>query len=236
MLGAPDENGDPLTATTLLKQMEIYHISRAVVSHSFALLDPLMGNQIAKEASAASEGKLGVCAVLDPILNEACLPGSGDLFTRLEAFAPEAIRICPENARTVFHPFYWEEILEAANARGLPLIVDYDYPPDFFITLPEAAGSYPNIKFILVRYGLCRSRHVMPLLKRCRNVYFTVESMLDYLQLEEITQACGCERLLFGSSYPQRNPAGALGLVLFAQIPRKCKAQILDFNWEAIRA
>ncbi len=53
----------------------------------------------------------------------------------------------------------------------------------FYGKTVDLAAQYPNAKFILVRCGLCRGRHVMPLLQKCKNVYFTIENMLDNEQI-----------------------------------------------------
>ncbi len=234
-LGGRDALGKPVTNDMLLETLEAYQIEHAVCYHTYALLDPQHGNGLMAEAARNSRHKLGVCAVLDPILGAACLPGEGNLTERLRSFAPEAARIFPDNARTVFHPFYWEEILSAANALSLPLIVDCEYTAEFFCQLPDISAQYPCIKFVLIRYGLCRSRHIMPLLQKRSNVYFTIEQMLDYLQIEEINEKYGCGRLLFGSGYPALPPDGALGTAIYASIPVADRQKILAHNWEAIR-
>lgn len=234
-LGARNSRGEIVTAETLTAVMKRFHIAHAVASHEMALLDPLYGNLKMKQAAEHSDGSIGVCAVLDPILNENCIPGAGSLTERLKSFAPEALRICPENNRTVFHPLYWQEILEAAEELALPLLLDFDYPPEFFLMLPEVSAQYANVKFVMLRYGLCRARHILPLLKSRKNIWFTVEKMLDYMQIEELYAQMCCDRLLFASDYPQTEPSGVMGLITLADIPAQAKAQILHGNWEAMR-
>ena len=75
----------------------------------------------------------------------------------------------------------------------------------------------------------------MPLLCKCKNVYFTVEKMLDHMQIEEIYEKAGCGRLLFGSEFPELPPAGAMALVSYANIPDAEKEKIFFKNWEGIR-
>ena len=62
-------------------------------------------------------------------------------------------------------------------------------------------------------------------------MYFTIERMLDNLQIEEIEEKCGCDKLLFGSGYPERPHAGALGLVMYANITAENREKILSKNW-----
>jgi predicted TIM-barrel fold metal-dependent hydrolase len=91
------------------------------------------------------------------------------------------------------------------------------------------------VKFILIRQGCCQGRRILPLLQKRSNVYFTVERMLDHLQLEELEEKVLCHRLLFGSSYPERPYAGLLGLVLYANISAASRDRILHQNWEELQ-
>ncbi len=235
-IGSRDSYGRLVTLQLLLAQMEDYRIDHAVCYHEYALLDPKSGNALMKELSQKTSGRVGVSAVMDPILGADNLPGKGDLVERLQAFGAESLHIFPDNNRTVFCAIYWEEILDAANRLSLPVIIDDDYPQDFFARLPDIAAQYPHAKFVLVRYGLCQGRHVLPLLKRCRNVYFTVEHMLDNDQIEELRSKAGVQKLLFGTSWPKLSPSGTLGIALYAHIPEQDREMILCKNWEAMSA
>ena len=233
-IGGRDSYGNVVTAEDVLAQMALYRIDHAVCYHEHAMLDPKSGNAEMKAIAEQSNGKIGVSAVMDPMLGADNLPGEGTLLERLKAFQPESLHIFPDNARTVFSAFYWDEIFSAANELQLPVIVDDEYPQDFFARLPEVAAQYPKAKFVLVRYGLCRGRHVIPLLQKCKNVCFTVENMLDNDQIEEILERAGVEKLLFGTGWPKLSPSGALGLALYADIPATERRKILYQNWEAM--
>jgi predicted TIM-barrel fold metal-dependent hydrolase len=191
------------------------------------------------EISKASGGRIGICAVVDPSLGADSLPGEGTFKQRLSVLGAEAIRIFPTHLRVAFHPLYWDEIFEAANELSMPVIIDENYCPEqvseVFYQLPDMASKYPNIKFIVIRYGINGGRNIMPLLCKCKNVYFTIEKMLDYMQIEEIYENAGCDKLLFGSEYPELKPAGTLGLVMYADIPESEREKILYKNWEDIR-
>ena len=234
-IGGEDAVGATIDQDYLQQLMDCYHIDEAVCWHQHALLDPMDGNQQMAQISAVSGGRVHTCAVLDPILGADCLPGTGTLLERLHQFKPACIRIFPTSCRMVLHPFYWEEILDAAQALGLPLILDGEYTTDVFCNLPQMSVQYPNIKFILIRYGVCNARHIMPLLAKCKNIYFAIDRMLDHLQIEEICEKYGCDKLLFGSGYPERPMEGILGLALYADIPDNARDQILYKNWEVMQ-
>lgn len=233
-VGKRDCCGNLIDCAYLLRLMADYRIDRAVCWHAHTLLDPKDGNRKMAEMARDSGGKIGLCVVLDPILGAENLPGEGSLQQRLEALKPECVRIFPKMTRTVFHPFYWEEILNAVQNLSLPLMIDEEYGPEFFARLPEISRQYPNIRFILMRQGCCQARHIYPLAQKCHNVYFTCERMLDNLQIEEMEARGCCDKLLFGSGYPERPHAGALGLVLYANISEENREKILSGNWEAM--
>ncbi|MBQ9545454.1 MAG: amidohydrolase family protein [Clostridia bacterium] len=218
----------------LAEMMKTYGISCGIIYHQFAKLDPKKGNSLTFEISLSSGGALKSCVVLDPALGEDSLEGTGGLADRLRAFSPSAAVVFPTEQRVVFDAFYFSEILESLNVLSMPLIIRANYDFDFFRHLPEIAFSYPNVKFILTDYGICGSRNVFPLLKYTKNVFFTIEKMLDHRQIEEICERGGEDRLLFGSGYPDFSPAGALGLVKFAFITEKQKVKIFSLNWEEI--
>ena len=234
-VGGRDCAGKEIDLAYQLSLMDTYRIDYGVCYHQHALLDPRDGN--CKMAAMAKEanGRLGVCALLDPALGADNLPGTGSLQDRLVAFRPACLRVFPALARIPFHAFYWEEILEAANALFLPLIVDYEYDDAFFCNIPYISEQYPNVKFVLIRQGCCQSRRIFPLLQKRQNIYFTVERMLDNLQIEEIEEKCGCERLLLGSGFPERPHSGLLGLIMYANIATESRERILSGNWEGMQ-
>lgn len=238
-IGNTDATGRTVTPELLLAMMNDYHIERAVAYHEYAKAEHQTGNALMAKIAGESGRRIGACAVIDPALGADSLAGEGSLADRLRAANFECIRIFPTLQRVAFHPFYLEEILDAANALSMPLIIDENYFPervcDVFYQLPDMAAQYPSVKFVIVRYGINGARNIMPLLCKRKNVYFTVEKMLDHMQIEEIYEKAGCDKLLFGSEFPALPPAGALGLVTYADIPDAEKEKILCENWEGIR-
>lgn len=233
-IGHKDYRGNIVTEKDIVSLIEEYHIDHAVCYHAHTWLDPKDGNTKMAQIAANSQGKIGLCLVLDPILGAENLPGQGSLQERIAALKPQCLRVFPKMCRVPFHPFYWEEILKAANALSLPLIVDEPYKPEFFCHLPNTSAQYPNVKFVLIEQGCCEGRRIYPLATKCNNVYFTCERMLDNQQIEEMEARGCCEKLLFGSGYPNRPHAGALGLVLYANISQDNREKILSKNWEAM--
>ena len=101
-------------------------------------------------------------------------------------------------------------------------------------TILPPCGKSTNVKFVLIEQGCCENRRIFPLAQKCKNVYFTCERMVDNQQIEELEQRGCIDKLLFGSGYPNRPHAGALGLVLYANIQAENREKILFKNWEAM--
>ena len=234
-IGSRDAYNKYVDIKELNRIMEHYRIQHSACTNEYWIVNPLQANIDMKKSADESEGKIGFTAYLDSSLGADNLPGEGTLTERLKKLSPESTRIYQIPDRSTFSAFYWEEILDAVNELKLPLIIDGNYTDTLFVNLPDIARQYCDIKFVLVRNGLCHMRQVIPLLKKLDNVYFTVDTMLDNLQIEEIYDKCGVDKLLFGSSYPRLAPSGALGLVLYADIPDAAKQKILNDNWEGIR-
>lgn len=239
-IGAKDSKGNFVTPNSLLEMMKNYNIDRVVAYHALAKFEHGSGNALMSKIAKESGEKIGMCAVLDPVLEEKSLEGTGTLSQRLRACGAEAVRIFPSELRVAFHPFYLGNIFDSANELGLPLIIDEDFAhsstvPEIFYHLPDIAKLYPKIKFIITRYGICNSRHIIPLATKLENVYFTVDKMLDHMQIEEICEKGAENKLLFSCCYPETTPAGALGLTLYANITDAQKKKILSENWEEIR-
>ena len=239
-LGKRDSKGRIVTPGLLLDMMEAYRIDHVVAYHDYACLEHRDGNALMKKIADESNGKIGLCVNIDSALGADSLPGEGSLTERLSSIGAECMRIFPTLDRVTFHPFYLGEIFEAANELSMPIIIDdtfsVSYPAQFFAMIPEISKQYPKAKFVVIRYGICGSRHIFPIVKKCKNVYFTIEKLLDFMQLEEIYEIAGnCDNLLFGSCFPEVPPAGALGNAFYAEIPESEREKILYKNWEGIR-
>ena len=238
-LGATDVKGEKLTPERLIKVMDDYRIDRAVAYHTLAKFEHRSGNAEMARISKESNGRIGMCAVIDPVLGADSLYGQGTFVQRLKSCGAEAIRVFPTELRVTFSPFYFKEILEAAEELSMPILVDENLTSPIvhpiFSYLPDMAESYPSVKFVFMRYGICCQRHILPLVTRCKNVYFTIEKMLDYHQIEEICVNGGDDKLLFGSGYPALPYAGTMGLGIYADISEKEREGIFSKNWEAIR-
>lgn len=219
----------------LIKCLDEYRISEALVYNTEAMRDPWEGNARMIDFAAGCAGRVKPCVWLDTSLDDFGLPGEGSARDRFSALKPSAARVLQgESGHLPMDKFYAQDILTPLNEMRMPLIIDGDYTHDFFRALPYMANAFPDVPMIIIRKGLNDSRIINPLLKYTRNVYFDMSIMLDCGQIEELVEKFGGERLLFASGLPQYAPAGALALLLYSEIPEDEREMIAHGSFERL--
>lgn len=235
VIGAPTKAWRFTTEEALISCLDDYRIDAAVTCHMLADRSPEEGNARMLDVARASGGRLKPCLLLEPTLDSLGIPGTGTVQERLRAAKPSAVRVTQgPQPHFWMDTFYAQDLLAPLNELRMPLIIDGGYSPEFFHALPEMARAYPNVPMILVRYGLNESRTIYPLLKHTSNVYFDMSTMLDCGGIEEIVEKFSSTRLLFGSGLPHFVPAGALGLLLYAEISQADRENIAHGNFERL--
>lgn len=234
-VGAPLKAWRYTKAESLVAYLDDYRIESAVTYHMLADRSPEEGNAQMLEIARASAGRIRACLLLEPTLDSLGVPGTGTVQERLRAAKPSAVRVLQgPQPHYWMDAFYAQDLLTPLNELHMPLIIEGGYSPEFFHALPEMARAYPNVPIILVRHGLNESRTIYPLLKYTSNVYFDMSTMLDCGGIEEIVEKFGSERLLFGSGLPNFVPAGALGLLMYAEIAEADRENIAHGNFERL--
>lgn len=219
----------------LIKCLDIYRISEALVYNTEAIRDPWEGNARMMEYAAKYAERVKPCVWLDASLDDMGLPGEGGVLDRFSALKPAAARVLQgEAGHFPMDKFYAQDLLKPLNEIHMPLIIDGEYAHDFFRSLPDMANAFPDIPMIIIRKGLNDSRIINPLLKYTRNVFFDISIMLDSGQIEELVEKFGGERLLFASGLPQYAPAGALALLLYTEIPEDEREMIAHGTFERL--
>jgi hypothetical protein len=222
------------TADELIAYMESYHAFSAVTAHNGALYDPAKYNGEMVNTAKDSLGQIRACLVLDPMLAENSLPGTGNLYDRLKQLRPAAVRMCPRSTNYPFDAFFCGPILEALNKLRIPLLLSETEAPPVQDTV-AAAKAYPELPIVLLRDSFNRSRTIVPMLTKLANIFIDTATMIDTGLLEELVCRYGAEdRLLLGSGLPYHVPAGSLALITYSTITHEQKEKILYKNWERL--
>lgn len=220
-------------SSDLLLEMDKYRISSCIAFSSLYVWQPMLGNENVKDIAEASRGRIKACYVLEPNLGTTEMPGRDELARKLEVDRPAAVKLYPRSNNYVLDGFYCGELLELLNRYEMPVFLDSNEAPDYK-DIPGLAMAYPNIKFVILRTSIKKSRNTIPLLSKLENVYFDMSVMIDTGLIEEIVDRFGSEKLLFGSGMPFYVPAGALSMIIYSRIDKKHRENILFRNWERI--
>jgi predicted TIM-barrel fold metal-dependent hydrolase len=103
---------------------------------------------------------------------------------------------------------YLRPVLEAARARGLPVML---HTGDFSYTAPAMMERmirlYPEVTFILGHMGsLSFVLDAIEVTRGHDNVYLETSGMPSATMVRKAVTECGPQRVLFGSDYPFWNP------------------------------
>ena len=219
----------------LIKYMDDYRISSAVVYHSAAQMTPWQYNEEISCIARQSDNRIVACHMLDPMLDEKNESGTGSLVDRLRATRPAAVRMLPKTQRYPLNRFFCGHILEILDELCIPLLLDADEAPEL-CDIPALAMDFPNMPIVILRKCLNYSRSITPLLKKLKNVYMDINIMIDTGYLEElVNERCGSEKLLLGSGLPHHVPAGGLSMVLYSPMDEYHRENILHANWERLQ-
>lgn len=231
VLGRVEEHARFHNVQELIPWMERCRIRNAVATHIYSLAMPKEGNRLIFEECRQSHGRVRPCFLLDPLLMEESLPGKGDLCCRLQNLHPAAVWMHPDGY--TLNEFYCGELLSQVNRLKLPLL--FKSPDkDVMDVLPGLARSYPDIPFVLLRYGFRQARYIDALLRQCSNVYFEISLQADAENLRYFVGKYGSKQFLFGSGMPDFTAESSLGVVLYSGLTAEEQKDILSGNWERI--
>lgn len=235
MLGSSQYSTRYRTAQGLLKYLDDYRISSAVVCHSAAQMTPWVYNAEMTRISADSGGRILACHVLDPMLVEKNEPGDGTLAERLKVNRPAAVRMLPKTQNYPLNAFFCDQILSVLNDLRLPLLLAPEEAPAL-ADIPSLAREFPDMPIVLLRNTFFFAHSITPLLTKLNNVYIDVNIMVDTGYLEElVNEHCVSKKLLFGSGLPNHVPAGGLSMLLYSTIDDRHKENIFHANWERLQ-
>jgi predicted TIM-barrel fold metal-dependent hydrolase len=219
----------------LMVHMDKYRISAAVVSHTAAPMNPWVYNEEMTRIARESASRIMACHVLDPLLAEKSEPGSGTLAARLRTLRPAAIRMLPRTTNYPLNAFFCGHVLSVLNELRLPLLLGPEETPAF-AEIPALASEYPDLPIVLLRQFFNCARAAAPLIEKLDNVYIDANVLIDAGFLDELVNDRGSrDKLLFGSGLPVHEPAGGLGMILYAQISDHDKENIMHANWERLQ-
>lgn len=214
------ESGD------LLAAMDRLEIERALVRILPADLDVDIERSNTRLISAcdASRKRLIPCPIVAP-------NGAGDLADETEQVdraitaGAAAVWLRPDADHWLMSDWCAGQLMRTLAARRLPAIISAGALT--LDTVAQMAGAHPLVPFLLIGLDYRSQRSLVPLLQAFNNIYLSIGSNYTVTGgVEQICRTVGAGRLLFGSGYPNVEPAAAVGTLLYAAISTEEKELI----------
>ncbi len=165
-------------------------------------------------------------------------PGAEDLgWIQENLSVVTGIKIHPSLSRARITDAGFQAALEVANQNQLVVLVHCGRWQEIasFRFAMEAAGRYPDAKFLLAHAGGDtpeNATNAALLLAKTglENVWFEFSGLREYWVIERNVRLLGAERYLMGSDYALAHPRMYLGAVAAMDLPESDKQKILGEN------
>lgn len=219
----------------LIWVMDRYGIAQAVVHHALAMEHhPLDGNQ----------ATLRVCQEFDRFIPAfSYLPNSAQEFPPPEDFLDQCeesgvriIRLFPMIYQFPLDDWCMGDLLSAMQARRFPLILDcrggeyWNVDAIIWPPIVDLCQRYPNLPVVFSHVRIRNTRVIYAALDTCPNLALDLSAMWLYRPIEGIVSRFGAHRVLFGTGLPVRDPACAIGTLLYAEAASDVKEAVAGGN------
>lgn len=205
------------TAEGLLRQMERFRISEALVCHTHSWQsDPVEGN-ITLAACIADYPRLRPVLVLTPLLDQE-FGGTAALARLVREHRFAAIRLFPKDQHFTLLPFNVGKIFDFAQQMGLPVMVDSEQLDGQYGALYDLLRLFPKVPVILINPHYRTFRVLYDLFAQCPNLYGDMTTFKGFDAVEHFVSQFGSERLLFATNMPFVEGSLNVGRLLYSDI------------------
>lgn len=236
MLGPTATDSEPSLPTVddLLREMDRQGIAEALVYSSHAQHGhPREGNRELLHQIEGHRDRLHPCwMALPPTPGER--PTPEDLVPQMRDNGVLAARILPGKHNFPLSRRILGPLLEALEAKAIPLIIDLERPHWSTISpwddIFSVCEAFPRLPIILLREGGVTGRLLYDLWKSLPNLYLETSYLQTARCLEEICQRFGSGRLLFGSGVPRYDAGGAIATLHGSALTDEQRSDIAGNN------
>ena len=184
--------------------------------------------------TAAAEPRFLPAAVLTPADGGAAWPARR---AWPKQYGVRAVWLFPQSTGQAHGLWPWlvGELLEACSAHRLPLFLTMEQltPND----VHELCRNFPALRVVLAGVGYTANDWLFPLLGKHPHLNVCLgQFYIPPLGPNDLVDAFGPERLIFGSNLPHFTPGGLLGHVLYSDLRDRDKALILGGNLRRLLA
>lgn len=225
------------TARELLREMDYYGISEALVHHSRQRDDsPVVGNEMLLNEINGLDRLHGTLAILPLQTGE--LGSLEDILTRIRTKNVRAFWAFPAEhkylmSRTALGPLY-----DLMVDRGVPLFINVNESCggiSGWYLIETILSDVPDLTLVVVEHGSWgHDRYFRPLIEKYKNLYLEISRYELDGGIEDFCGKYGAERLLFGTGFPHWNPGGPILTLAQADITTKQREMIASRNIERV--
>ena len=209
-------------------------IEKAIVTHALARYShPSLGNELLLREISGHDNLHGSFVLLPPATDEL-----GPLERYIDAMISNhvyTVKIFPESQRFSVSDWSAGPLLEILAERRVPLFVwSKEISWD---RVQSICKKYPTLPVVIEQSDeetYRNLRYLYPLMDSCENLYVQIHNSHLYLQVDEVVDRFGAERLLFSTYYPVDDPHVALMIVTHGEFSQGQKEMIAHGNLERL--
>lgn len=221
----------------LVDHMDHYGISEALVTHAMSReLHPVDGNAAVLGETRGRDRLHPSWALLPPASRE--LPPPHEVVAQMTAQGVRAVRLFCGAYSFSLSEWCIGALLEELEAHVVPTFLDPDAELDTWDqdrfdwdAVDRLCGAHPRLPVILSEARFRTSNRILyQLLERHDNLRIELSGFWAYHGIEFVTRRFGAHRLLFGTRMPVRNPACAIGQLIYSEVSDEEKRLIAGDN------
>jgi predicted TIM-barrel fold metal-dependent hydrolase len=223
-----------LTADELLRELDWVGVERALVHHALMRdQSPAVGNAILAESIRGQPRLVGAWAILPPQTGE-LLPAPA-FFHAMREQNIKALWAFPEEQRYLLRGKVFGAFLQQISDRRIPLFVSRQAaglrPAESWQLVYDLLDDYPDLTLVVAAHGPWgEDRFFRPLLEQHARFHLDISRYELDCGLCELVHIYGAERLLYGSSFPDRSMGGPRLMVAHAGLEDDARRAIAGAN------
>ncbi|HNS31673.1 MAG TPA: amidohydrolase family protein [bacterium] len=224
------------TMKLLDSSIKKHSIKEALVSHWLGGKYSVMeSNRLLLETVRNHPGRYAIITGLPLLPRE---KGFSDVIgAMLSDTKVKGVRIYPGTFRYSALDWCVGSLCEMMAEKNIPLFIFHTETS--FRDLHSLAGSFPRLRICIetqIRKIIYHSRELLPLMRRCQNIYIDISNLCAPGMLEYFMNTTDTGRLFFSSFMPANDPMVPIGLLLSEAVPEKDRKAIAGGNMRRIVA
>lgn len=181
---------------------------------------------------AADFSMWGVWNIIPPHTNE--IPSPEKLPEEMAKNKIAALYLNPKEQRFVPNRISIGAYLKMAEERKIPVILNTCHGLTM-AQIGDIMEMYPKLTAIVGDTDCWpNARRLYPLAYSYENLYLDLSYVMDDQGVEDMTRRFGADRILFGTSFPERYTGSVMAMVRAAEISEEDRAKIFGGNLERL--